>query len=248
MRRLQVVSPYRPFAPESDEHRELGPFDWVAALQMMGESVRRSCRCPMFAITDVDTELPVLNFQFETTERRLMLWILDVSLRYLESPAFDRDTILISPDILVLRDLRPWLTADLGVIVRPEAKHTDRPILNQVQWWRYSAKDRLVAFYREVLDLARTLPEASIRWGADTVPFERLLAPLEIGQRRYGHLDVALIHASHVIEPLSALNIKRLAWGRPLVVTRPVLDFRYTRKRYMARAYESIFAQAEVPA
>jgi hypothetical protein len=239
----QVVSPFRPFPAESVEHQVLGPFDWEGALAMLRESVRRSCGVETFAITDVDTTLPIPTHAFETRERRLMLWILEVSLRYLESPAFERDTVMISPDILILGDLSPWFAADLGVLVRPEPKHQEsgRSILNQVQWWRVRAKKQLVRFYRQALDIARTLPEPTITWGADTVPLQRLLDPLEVGIVDRDGLSVSLIHASVPMDSLSGININRIEQGLPLLVSRPVLDFRYTRKRHMRAAFESLF-------
>lgn len=244
----QVVSPYRPFPAESDEHLVLGPFNWEEALGMLRASVQRSCRVKTFAITDVDTTLAVPSFQFETTERRLMLWILEVSLRYLESPQFDKDTVMISPDILVLGDLSPWFRGDLGVLVRPEEKHqlSGRAILNQVQWWRVGAKKRLVTFYRRALALAQAMPEDVIRWGADTAPLQQLLAPLEIGLVTRDGLAVDMIHASVPMESLSGVNINRLDQGLGLLLSRPVLDFRYTRKWHMRRVFDAIFTGVPV--
>jgi hypothetical protein len=240
---LRVVSPYRPFAAESLEHQELGPFNWVGAIEMLQESVRRYCpKTEAVVITDVDTDLSVPALSFTTTERRLMLWILDVSLRYLESDAFDRDTVMVSPDMLVLGDLRPWFTADLGVLVRPEEKHqqTGRTVLNQVQWWSHAAKRSLVAFYRRALSIARTLPEDVIRWGADTEPIRQLIDPIEVGVGARSGLRVSQIHFASVMESLSRGNIDRLALGEPLVVTHAVLDFKYTRKHFMRAAFESL--------
>jgi hypothetical protein len=61
---MKIVSPFRPFPPESSAHRKLGPFDWVGALQMLGTSARASCDCATFALTDVDTDLPVPAYQY----------------------------------------------------------------------------------------------------------------------------------------------------------------------------------------
>jgi hypothetical protein len=245
--RLRVVSPFRPFAAESVEHLDLGPFDWVAALEMLQWSVRRNCpNTEAVAITDVDTDLPVPALSFKTTERRLMLWILDVSLRYLESSAFDRDTVMVSPDMLVLGDLRPWFTADLGVLVRPEQKHRDsgRTVMNQVQWWSHQAKPALIAFYRQALAIARTLPENVITWGADTEPIRQLIEPIELGVCVRGGLSVSLIHFGSVMVSLSKANIDRLAMGEPILVGHTVLDFKYTRKQHMRAAFESLYGVA----
>jgi hypothetical protein len=240
---IQVVSPYRPFPPESVEHHNVGPFDWEGALRMLASSVEQSCGCPTYAITDVDTTLSVPAWRFRTRERRLMLWILEVSLRYLESRHFDRDTVMISPDMLVRGDIRPWFTADLGILVRPEEKFQEprREILNQAQWWRHSAKRKLAAFYRRALAIARTLPEPLLTWGADTEPIRQLVEPLEIGIVERQGLSVALIDAGEPMESLSGVNINRLAYGKPLKLGRPILDFRYTRKHHMRAVYDALF-------
>lgn len=242
---LRVVSPYRPFAPESVEHQTLGPFDWLGALEMLHASVaRHTPDAEAVAITDVDTALPVPMLGFLTSERRLMLWILEVSLRYLESSAFDRDTVLISPDCLVLGDLRAVVPdADLGIVVRTESKHrgTGRVILNQVQFWRRAAQPALVAFYQQALRLARALPEDVIRWGADTEPLRQLLEPIEAGMAARQGLTVALMPWHEVLEPLTRENIDRLERGETMRVSKPVLDFRYTRKHHMRAAFESLF-------
>lgn len=222
---MKVVSPYRPFAPESPAHLRLGPFDWIGALEMLRVSVRRTCACETFAITDVDTALSVPNYQYVTTERRLMLWILDVSLRYLQSDDFDQDTVLVSPDTLIRGDLGRWFTgSDLGVLTRQTPKFVHKPILNGVQWWAHHGKARLIAFYTDALDLAKTLPEALLRWGADTEPFVRLLEPIQFGAVYRKDLRVQFIDSSRL---------------RPQVI----VDFKGQRKREMAAYFErAVFA------
>jgi hypothetical protein len=245
--RMQVVSPYRPFAPESDHHRSLGPFDWVGALEMLRVSVKQHCGCETYAITDVDTDLDVPAFQFQTVERRLMVWILEVSRAFLDSERFDRDTVMVSPDVLVLDDLSPLFGADLGVLIRPEPKHVEsgRTILNQVQWWSHDAKTRLVAFYRQALDIARSLPEPMATWGGDTEPLRQLLEPLAVGVSRRSKLRVQMHHASLVMESLTRLQMTQLDQGQPMMVSRPLLDFRYTRKLHMRAAYDQLFPSVQ---
>lgn len=234
---MKIVSPYRPFAPESESHRYIGSaFDWVAALRMLGVSVARHCSCPTFALTDLDTRLPVAAHHLPTTERRLMCWILDVSLRYLESEFFDDDTVFVSPDSLVLRDLRPYAyRADLGLVVRPDPKYAARPLLNSVQFWARSAQPRLVAFYREALALARSLPEPWQVWGADSEAIRQLIDPMTVGTVERQGLTVQLLDARAVIE---SYNPQRYP-------TASVLDFRTTRKLQMREAFTLLFG-AEV--
>lgn len=242
---IRIVSPYRPFAPESRSHLELGVFDWVGALEMLQSSVHRVMpTCEAVAITDVDTRLPVASLAFQTTERRLMLWILEVSLRYLESDSFDRDTVMLSPDTLVLKDLSYWFddVFDLAILVRLEDKFQDGggQVLNQVQFWRYVAKAGLIRFYRRALEIAHTLSEEWITWGADTEPIRQLIEPIQGGIYKRQDLFVSMICASSVLESLTSTQMKRMEAGAPLITSRAVLDFRSSRKRSMRMAYEAL--------
>lgn len=233
---MRVVSPFRPFPAESDPHRALGPFDWVEALRMLRASVLQACDCETVALTDVDTVLPVPAFAYETAERRLMLWILEVSRAYLASDQFDQDTVMVSPDMLVFQPLAPYFRADLGILVRTGKFSDTRPVLNSVQWWAHAAKPQLVAWYDEALAFAKRLPLDVITWGADTEPFVHLLAPLErdtVSQR--GDLSVAFLPCEGIVEPLMTSNVEALRLGLPVPLpAAAVVDFRYNRKRYMA--------------
>lgn len=232
-----VVSPYRPFEPESREHQALGAFDWIDAVRMLGTSVSRACGCPMLTLTDEDTDLPVPSLRYRTKERRLMLWILEVSLRFLESADFDQDTVLISPDSLVYHDLRPWFLGDLTVVIRPSPKYVQRPLLNGLQWWKHRAKPQLITFYRTALRNARTLPEDIIRWGADTQPIVDLIAPIAPGLHERAGLEVVMLPRAWVLETLSADMVRQLEEHTQVdPPTVPVMDFRFLRKKSM-RAY-----------
>lgn len=226
---MKVVSPFRPFAPESGAHLALGPFDWVGALKMLRASVRSACGCETYAITDVDTDLPGPTYRYLTHERRLMLWLLEVTLCYLRSDDFNEDTILISPDALVLRDLRGWFQADLGVMVRTGEKYIGKPLLNGVQCWRVAAKDRLVSFYGQALDRGRQSVPDLIRWGADTSSLVELLAPLRAGRFTRAGLSVYGFEASRVFRPVS----------RGVITS--IVDFKGRRKLLMRDYFRATF-------
>lgn len=238
---MRVVTPYRPFVAESREHIELGPFDWVAAIEMLRVSVARACRCETVAITDHDTALPGPTFHYETQERRLMFWILEVSLRYLESRDFDVDTVMVSPDSLVFVNLRGWFAGDIGIIVRPH--HPARPILNALQWWPVRSRDVLVDLYRKALALAKELPEDLQTWGADSEPFRTLLKPLlpGCGPRKSG-IVANLIDSRQVMTPLTSEMIASLDAGNRIDPPTAVVDFRYLRKRHMRAYFEATLA------
>lgn len=240
---MKIVSPFRPFPPESDAHRRLGAFDWLTALSMLRDSARTTCGCDTFAITDVDTDLPVPSHRYETTHRRLMLWILEVSALYLESDDFDQDTVMLSPDVLVFGDLRRWFSADLGVVVRLEPKFEIRPILNCAQWWRHDAKSSLARFYRDALAIAETLPDGDIVWGADTIPLTQLLAPLsERVVYRHG-LSVRCIPHTDVLFQVTSAVVTAMDRCQYPIPDRPIVDFKYLAKRRMRNFFEASFSR-----
>jgi len=239
---IRIVSPYRPFEPESPSHQTLGPFDWIAALRMLAASVRASCGCETVAITDVATALPVPAFRYPTQQSRLMLWILEVSLAYLQSDDFDRDTVFVSPDTLVLRDLRPYFGGDLTVLVRTPKKYHNRPVINAVQWWPVAAKDRLIGFYRTALARAQALPEHTIVWGADSESIRQLLEPIALGIHDRDGLQVSMREASTILISISTAIMRALDAGRPIPrLSVPIADFKGPlRKTYLAAYFEAL--------
>ncbi len=244
MTELRVVSPYRPFAPESQAHLLLGPFDWVAALRMLRISVTKAMGCDTVAITDVDTALPGPTLHYVTHERRLMLWILEVALCYLRSQAFDRDTVMLSPDLLVFGDLRRWMHRYFVVLMR--AAYPKHPILNAVQFWPVQQKRTLVAFYERALEIGRTLDEGQLQWGGDTEPLRQLLAPLAPGLvMRDGKPLARLIEADEILQSFTTAQATALTRREAMRPVRAVLDFRYTRKQHMRRYFELVFGPLE---
>lgn len=236
---MRVVTIFRPFPVESQPHQKLGEFDWVDAIQMLSTSVERACDCETVTLTDVDTELPVPSFQFKTKERRLMLWILEVSRAYLASKHFDRDTVMVSPDMLVFKDLRPYFQADLGILVRTGKFENTRPVLNSVQWWSHAAKSQLVGWYDAAIAYAKQLPDDVIAWGADTEPFVQLLMPLWRGAvAKRGGISVAFLPCEEIVEAYKS---------GVFVPSKAVTDFRYNRKRFLREYYDATIG-AEVNA
>lgn len=228
---LRVLSPYRAQPAESGAHKRLGPFDWIAAIDMLRSSVWRACACETVALTDRDTNVGAGHvLRYDTTEPRLMLWILEASVRYLTSLDFDRDTVFVSPDTLVSRDLRPYFGGDLSLLVRTLPKYKRKPILNAVQWWPVSSKEKLGAFYTEVLRIGRTLPDNLQRWGADSEAIHQAVAPVAAGLHSRSGLTVQMLEAHTVMRPGGDLiNASSPA---------PVVDFKGSRKQEMADYFQ----------
>lgn len=252
-RGMRIVLPFRYFPPESDLHKEFADFDWMQAIRMLTHTAQLSCRCPVEVITDVDTDLPMSTLKYHTIHRRLMLWNLEVCLKYLESPDFDRNTIMMDSDQLIYQDLSSWFIkgVELGVLIR---RNSDKPdqweprlrCLNGVQFWYHKGKTHLQEFYRRALRTAERLPEDRLVWGADTDAIEIALGkPLEVGVAYRHSMWIHMINSQEVIGALSDIHTEGLASGDVPWPDRPVLDFRWRRKKFMAEFYRAtILAKA----
>jgi FkbM family methyltransferase len=237
---FRVVTPFRPFKPESKEQKDVetngGPFDWLAAIAMMRESVLRACGAEVVTLTDVDTDLPGPTFRYHTLSRRLMIWIIEVALRYIGSADFDRDTILVMPDMLVFGDLGRWFRVgdfDLGLVAR---EHPDRPLLNSVQFWPVARRLALGRLYAAALEETRNLTEAEVVWGGDTIPFARLFQPVRPGSRVVHRLGIVRYFDADQV--LKAFTTPLFRKPKPDGV---VVDFRYLRKLHMRSYFERTF-------
>lgn len=246
---MRIVSPFRPFVPESVEHLRLGEFDWHGALRMSMLSVEAVYgHGHWVAITDVDTNLSAPAMKFQTTHRRLMLWILEICLRYVESGEFDQDTMMLSPDALLFGKVGQFFRGDLGVIVRLQQKFIDsgRVVLNSCQFWPHKSKSHLVAFYRRALAIAETLPDNRIRWGADTDPLIQLLSPITSeGIRLRDGLWVNFIAETDVMDSVSEEEIAALGFGAfRRGSSLPVCDFKYKKKHAMSAYFNATVRKA----
>lgn len=243
MKGFRIVTPYRPFPPESGQHLAMPAFDWVEALRMVTHTATWSNHCQVRVLTDLATELPVAALRYPATTTRLTLWLLEVRLRYLESPDFDRDTVIVDADELIFGDLSRWFSgADLVALIRSDPKYNGPdgwPLLNGVQWWRAKAKNRLVAFYRRALELAAAMPEDRLVWGSETDAVRALLEPLRLGLHKRAGLRVEMVEADLVLETFSTSHAQGLDRGAFAWPRRPILDFRWMRKSHMRAVYEA---------
>jgi hypothetical protein len=243
MSRIRLVAPFLPVPPENLHHKSLGDFDWMDSIRMLSHSAEVACGAPVQVLTAATAAMPLPCLRYETTHRRLMLWMLEVYVKYLESPDFDRDTVVLDCDQLIFRDLAPFFSnnVDLKLLVRSGAKHrhTWKKLLNGVQFWSLRGKARLIPFFREALQRAEQMPDNIIAWGADTAAIRDMLEPIAPGMvTRYG-ARVEMMEYSRVLEALSDDQIQAMESGIAPKPHRAVLDFRYMRKLYMERVYET---------
>lgn len=248
---IRLVAPFLPLPAATSHHQALPEFDWMGAIRMLSHSAELSCGVPVQVITDRDADLPVSCLRYPTVHRRLMLWVLEVCVQYLDSDDFDRDTVCLDCDQLIHRDLARYFVAqvDLGILVRPRllARDTWKKVINGVQFWAVRAKARLVAFYRAALARAERMTADLQHWGADTQAIRELLEPMATGLHRRLGMWVHLIDDATVSRPLSQDEIDGMRRGVAPRPTRAVTDFRYGRKRWMRQFYE-MTVMTQVPA
>ncbi|HEX8030281.1 MAG TPA: hypothetical protein VF491_17525 [Vicinamibacterales bacterium] len=250
-RPIRLVAPFLPLAPQNTHHQALADFDWIDAIRMLSHSAELACGRPVQVITDAAADMPLPCLRYSTVHRRLMLWVLEACVRYLESPEFDRDTVCLDCDQLVGQDLSRFFAprVDLGLLVRPDLQHRDtwKKVINGVQFWAVGAKACLVAFYRAALARAEQLPEHLLLWGADTEAIRQLIEPVSVGLHERCGLRVHLIDEARVSRALTQDQIDGMHRGVAPQFTHAVMDFRYRRKCYMRHVYEmSVLSQ--VPA
>ena len=235
---MKIVSAYKPMEPYMAFHIELARcgFDWVDALRMLRRSALTRAGVEVFAITD--SELPVPHYRYLTREPLLMLWVLEVSLAYIESDDFDQDTVFLSPDSLVLRPLDLFGGFDIAVTARdPEISN---PLLNGLQWWSVAAKPKLARLYRAALQIARGLSEEEKAWGADTVPLVQLLGPFAPGLHRRGELDLRVFPVG-TLSTIEAISMQHIREGKPKSLNSVVVDFKFWNKGHMVEFYQREF-------
>lgn len=232
---MKLVSPYRVIRATTKCHEHLAAigFDWVRALEMLAHSAKKYSKAETFAITNQTLRVP--HYAYQTREESLMIWILEISLAYLRSDDFDQDTVMISPDTLVLMDLKEKFCStawDLGVIVRP---HPVVPILNFLQFWPHHAKEKLIRFYTRCLHIGQGLDHHEKKWGGDTTPLIELLEPVD-----YKMVDRAGMRVRMWAE---REFISRVTYRTKLIMPKigTVVDFRYFAKKRMVEVYEELF-------
>ena len=238
---MKVISPFHKIVPYKEHHVELvGRFDWLDALRMLRKSAQMRSSCDTFVITD-DADFPLPHYRYRTEETYLMLWVLEVCLRYMESEDFDQDTVFVSPDSLVMGNLDIFGGFDIAVSARP-SKLSNR-LMNGLQWWPLASRDKLLAMQRRALDIARGLPENDKLWGADTIPLLELLGPIEEGLHQNGEL-VVRVFPHPTLQTVNAVTMRKLEAGRRINPHNSLVhDFKYWNKVYMVPYFQKVFEQ-----
>jgi hypothetical protein len=185
---------------------------------MLSHSAEIACGVPVQVITDTSADLSLPALRYETTHRRLMLWVLEACVKYLESDDFDRDTVCLDCDQLIFSDLSRFFAPrmDLGILLRPMMARRDtwKKVINGVQFWAVRAKSKLAAFYRAALARAEQMSGELQAWGADTQALRELLEPITaVGLVERMGLRVHLISDTRVSFPLTETQIEGLQAG-----------------------------------
>jgi len=217
---MNIVSFWAP-RPDHDFYRDQAP---------LLELQRRNCakyRCRQIVISDVPP--PIVTAPFEIfcvpdLPYDLMPAILRGQLAYLESAAFDDDTILVGVDCLLGADPHPVFAAlardrvDLAVTTHPFA---DCILNTGAIFCPRAARDKIIPFWRQAC--ATVGPD----WGDDQRALAAALgATLEHGVHARGDARVAFL-------PVPAHNMAPDGEFDPVAST--VVHFRGRRKDWMAR-------------
>lgn len=243
MPEYRIVSPFRPFKPESKEHFLLGKFDWYMALAMLAASAKYCGGAEVVVLTDHKTAISNLpTFRYSPRCNRLMPWILDVTLSYLESDDFDRDTWFISPDMMVMKPLGGTIPNGVDLML---LTHTEPlPIINHTQFWRHSAKKNLIKFYRQCFKRALELDEEQLCWGADTEPLVHYLSPVPLaGGAVHQHgLNISFVPRRDVTFRVNERLLRKdiIDWR---TASASIAEFTYGRKRLMRDYFQRAFAR-----
>lgn len=238
---MKIVSPFRRIEPFAKHHRALvGNFDWIDALRMLRKSGKVSAGVETFALTD--QELPVPHYRFPSAEPSLMLWILEVSRAYLDSPQFNQDTVFISPDSLVCRRLDHFGDFDLGIANRlPKFRH-NTTLMNGLQFWPLASRSKLLDFYDQVIAIAAGLSDKEKKWGADTTALVQLLAPIgAAGFHARAGLKVRIFDCRSTLKTIGGEEVRAMRSGEKIKPTTMVVDFKYWRKIHMQAYFDNVF-------
>lgn len=235
---MRIVSPYKPMTTPDKHHtpERVGAFDWIDALRMLAAT---AARFDYEVIALTDTMLAVPHISLPTKHSALMTWIIEVSLLYLESDHFDRDSVFLSPDSLINAPLPDLGNSDLGICARHAPKYKDKPILNCVQLWPVASKEKLIRFYRDCLEISEGIGG---KWGGDTLPLTQLLSPVIQGDAQRHGLTVRFFSHHSLLHTINGTDILALDSGKtPLHTAAPIIDFKSTKKRYMRNYYRAIY-------
>lgn len=99
-------------------------------------------------------------------EHHLMNWILAAQLEYIKSPLFDQDTVIFSPDALVIKPLDSIFKMgfDMAFTVRENSRW---PINNGVIYLRPKLKQKIAAFWKDAIKVCKEYPKETQDWYGD---------------------------------------------------------------------------------
>jgi hypothetical protein len=179
-----------------------------------------------------DLKLPVK----EEADGHLMNWILAAQLAYIESPLFSCNTVIFSPDALILRPLASVFLNDFDVAVTTRSNRR-WPINNGVIFLKHTRKHAIAQCWRRALEICRAYPEDIQKWYGDQqalhemivsgYPEDRSVKVMELPCAQYnaspdndGPIDEIMMQTAYIIhlkgkrKPKMADYWKRLTKGK----------------------------------
>ena len=238
---MKIVAPYRPMVSYTSLHIECARhgFDWIESLKMLRASGLARAGIETYAISDV--ELPVPHYRYPSKEQSLMIWMLEVSLSYLESEDFDQDTVLLGADSIVLKPFDMFGGFDIAITSRLP-KFFANPLMNGWQLWPIASKVGLIRLFRMALDIAHGLPDEEKAWGADTKPLIMLLGPIKPGDFIRSGMRVR-IFPPPMLMTLTISLMNKMRVGKKVAAGATTVDFKALAKLHMREYYEREFGK-----
>lgn len=164
----------------------------------------------------------------------LMLWILEAQKAYLESDAFDCNSIFFSPDALIIKPIHDKFTGfDLGVTLNEQQK--DIVALNNgVIFISPKNKDKLIKLWEDAIEIYRNYRPELQEWGGDQ---KALHDALKAADWKPYDLEVAKLPCADFNAPVSKSDP---ILDRNIIAQAHIIHFKGPRKSKMAQMWKEL--------
>ncbi len=162
----------------------------------------------------------------------LMVWILEAQKAYMESKYFTKDSILFSPDALIIKPIE-FPKCDLGVTLNylQPVKHL---LNNGVIFIKPRHKDKLIKLWDDAIRICKSYPQGIQEWGGDQMALQEALVTSD--WEPYG-LKVKLLNCEDYNAPMTKNNPTE---DERVLKKAKIIHFKGERKRKMAQIWRDL--------
>ncbi len=171
------------------------------------------------------------NIHYES-RALLMVWILEAQKAYMESRYFNKDSILFSPDTLIIKPIE-FPKCDLGVTLNylQPVKHM---LNNGVIFIKPRHKDKLIKLWEDAIKICKSYPQALQEWGGDQMALQEVLVVND--WEPYG-LKVKLLNCEDYNASITKNNPIE---DKRILERARIIHFKGERKKKMAQIWNEI--------